>query len=70
MSNMVRKGDFLVFVNSVGRVTEFFVSTYSFDLDNARSSGRLMLWISLGKKSLLSTWEFVLGRQESHIGRT
>lgn len=41
MSNMVRKGDFLVFVNSDGRVTEFFVSTYSFDLDNARSGGRI-----------------------------
>jgi len=35
MSNMVRKGDFLVFINSIdGSVTEFFVSTRSFDLDN------------------------------------
>lgn len=39
MSNMVRKGDFLVFVNSVnGLVKEFFVSTHSFDLDIAHSS--------------------------------
>lgn len=37
MSNMVRKGDFLVFVNSdSGRVTEFFVSTSSFNLDDSR----------------------------------
>lgn len=36
MSNMVRKGDFLVFIDHhSGRVTEFFVSTHSFDLDNA-----------------------------------
>lgn len=35
MSNMVRKGDFLVFINIIsGSVTEFFVSTRSFDLDN------------------------------------
>lgn len=35
MSNMVRKGDFLVFISSLeGSVTEFFVSTRSFDLDN------------------------------------
>lgn len=33
MSNIVRKGDFLVFVNTEGNVTEFFVSKASFDLD-------------------------------------
>lgn len=41
MSNMVRKGDFLVFVNSGnGLATEFFVSTLSFDLDDVCSGGR------------------------------
>lgn len=35
MSNIVRKGDFLVFVDE-GRVTEFFVSKDSFDLDECR----------------------------------
>ena len=40
MSNMVRKGDFLVFIDSRnGRVTEFFVSTHKFDLDDAFSRG-------------------------------
>lgn len=33
MSNIVRKGDFLVFEDAVGNVTEFFVSKGSFDLD-------------------------------------
>ena len=33
MSNIVRKGDFLVFEDTVGNVTEFFVSKGSFDLD-------------------------------------
>lgn len=42
MSNMVRKGDFLVFVESEsGRVSEFFVSTHSFDLDNEYSNRRI-----------------------------
>lgn len=41
MSNMVRKGDFLVFVaGESGRVTEFFISTRSFDLDDAYSRER------------------------------
>lgn len=34
MSNIVRKGDFLVFVNNSGVVTEFFVSREGFDLDD------------------------------------
>lgn len=33
MSNIVRKGDFLVFANASGDVVEFFVSKGSFDLD-------------------------------------
>lgn len=33
MSNIVRKGDFLVFEDLVGNMTEFFVSKGSFDLD-------------------------------------
>lgn len=32
MSNIVRKGDFLVFVDVLGRVTEFFISSQEFDL--------------------------------------
>lgn len=40
MSNIVRKGDSLVFINhNNGRVTEFFVSTHSFDLDESFSRG-------------------------------
>lgn len=40
MSNMVRKGDFLVFIDSRNeRITEFFVSTRSFDLDESFSRG-------------------------------
>lgn len=35
MSNIVRKGDFLVFEDE-GNVTEFFVSKGSFDLDGCR----------------------------------
>lgn len=35
MSNMVRKGDFLAFVDSDGSVTEFFIATRPFDLDNS-----------------------------------
>jgi hypothetical protein len=33
MSNIVRKGDFLVFSTASGDVVEFFVSKGSFDLD-------------------------------------
>ena len=36
MSNIVRKGDFLVFEDTRGNVTEFFVSKGSFDLDGCR----------------------------------
>lgn len=36
MSNIVRKGDFLVFENVRGNVTEFFVSKGLFDLDECR----------------------------------
>ena len=36
MSNIVRKGDFLVFEDTDGTVTEFFVSKGSFDLDECR----------------------------------
>lgn len=44
MSNMVRKGDFLVFIDSRdGRITEFFVSTRSFDLDESFSRGTLSM---------------------------
>lgn len=32
MSNIVRKGDFLVFVDLHGRVTEFFISSREEDL--------------------------------------
>lgn len=34
MSNIVRRGDFLVFVDSHGRVTEFFISSVYTDLNN------------------------------------
>jgi hypothetical protein len=37
MSNIVRKGDFLVFVENSGIVTEFFVSRGVFDLDDCRT---------------------------------
>ena len=33
MSNMVKRGDFLVFQELDGKVTEFFISTMDFDLD-------------------------------------
>ena len=39
MSNIVRKGDFLVFENTEGNVTEFFVSKSSFDLDGCYTGG-------------------------------
>ena len=36
MSNMIRKGDFLVFIDSrEGRITEFFISTSSFVVDES-----------------------------------
>ena len=42
MSNIVRKGDFLVFEDTRGNVIEFFVSKGSFDLDECHtgSTGR------------------------------
>ena len=36
MSNIVRKGDFLVFEEEGGNVTEFFVSKGLFDLNSCR----------------------------------
>lgn len=39
MSNIVRKGDFLVFEDTIGNVTEFFVSKSSFDLDECYTGG-------------------------------
>ena len=45
MSNIVRKGDFLVFEDTGGNVTEFFVSKGSFDLDGCYvgSTGRKLV---------------------------
>ena len=42
MSNIVRKGDFLVFVSVSEQVTEFFISSINIDLDNCLtgSTGR------------------------------
>lgn len=42
MSNIVRKGDFLVFVDAFEQVSEFFISSINIDLDNCRtgSTGR------------------------------
>ena len=37
MSNIVRKGDFLVFVGENDEVKEFFISSAMFDLDNCRT---------------------------------
>lgn len=34
MSNIVRKGDFLVFEDVRGQVSEFFISSMDIDLDN------------------------------------
>ena len=34
MSNIVRKGDFLVFVDVFEQVSEFFISSINIDLDN------------------------------------
>lgn len=51
MSNIVRKGDFLVFEDE-GNVTEFFVSKGSFDLDVCRvgSTGRKLVSNCFGFK--------------------
>ena len=42
MSNIVRKGEFLVFVSVSKQVTEFFISSINIDLDNCfvGSTGR------------------------------
>ena len=42
MSNIVRKGDFLVFVDAFEQVSEFFISSINIDLDNCfvGSTGR------------------------------
>ena len=42
MSNIVRKGDFLVFVSVSEQVTEFFISSINIDLNNCfvGSTGR------------------------------
>ena len=52
MSNIVRIGDFLVFVDAVGIVTEFFISKCSFDLDDCRvgSTGRKLVSNCFGFK--------------------
>lgn len=39
MSDIVRKGDFLVFVSVSEQVTEFFISSIHIDLDNCRTGG-------------------------------
>lgn len=51
MSNIVRKGDFLVFEDE-GNVTEFFVSKCSFDLDECHvgSTGRKLVRNCFGFK--------------------
>ena len=52
MSNVVRKGDFLVFETTEGNVTEFFVSKGSFDLDECRVgvTGRKLVQSCFGFK--------------------
>jgi hypothetical protein len=52
MSNIVRKGDFLVFEDTDGNVTEFFVSKGSFDLDGCHvgSTGRKRVYGCFGFK--------------------
>lgn len=52
MSNIVRKGDFLVFEDTDGTITEFFVSKGSFDLDDCRvgSTGRRLVPSCFGFK--------------------
>lgn len=57
MSNIVRKGDFLVFEDRDGNVTEFFVSKGSFNLDECRvgSTGRKLVDGCFGFK-IVSGW--------------
>ena len=52
MSNIVRKGDFLVFEDTGLNVTEFFVSKGSFDLDECYtgSTGRKLVPSCFGFK--------------------
>lgn len=56
MSNIVRKGDFLVFEDTDGTVTEFFVSQGSFDLDGCHvgSTGRRLVPSCFGFKIVRS----------------
>ena len=56
MSNIVRKGDFLVFGDIDGNLTDFFVSKGSFDLDGCRvgSSGRKLVPNCFGFKIVSS----------------
>jgi hypothetical protein len=56
MSNIVRKGDFLVFEDTDGTVTEFFVSKGSFDLDGCHfgSTGRRLVPSCFGFKIVRS----------------
>lgn len=37
MSNVVKKGDFLVFIGADNEVKEFFISSAMFDLDNCHT---------------------------------
>ena len=50
MSDIVRKGDFLVFVSVSEQVTEFFISSINIDLDNCfvGSTGRKKYTVVLG----------------------
>lgn len=43
MSNMVKRGDFLVFQKADGEVIEFFISTMDFNLDERACSGNKKL---------------------------
>lgn len=61
MSNIVRKGDFLVFENIEGDVTEFFVSKGSFDLDRCRTGG-------FGRKYVPNCFGFKIVSSISHDG--
>lgn len=40
MSNMIKRGDFLVFQTPHGEVTEFFISTMDFNLDECHRSAQ------------------------------
>ena len=50
MSDIVRKGDFLVFVDAFEQVSEFFISSINIDLDNCfvGSTGRKKYTVVLG----------------------